>query len=1242
MYVKELTLRGFKSFANPTTLRFEPGVTAIIGPNGSGKSNIVDALAWVMGEQGAKSLRGTSMEDVIFAGTSTRPPMGRAQVSLTIDNSDGTLDIEYSEVTISRTIYRNGGSEYAINGSPVRLLDVQELLSDTGLGAHMHVVVGQGRLDSILRATPADNRGFIEEAAGILKHRKRKERALRKLQNTQENLDRLDDLLKEIHRQLGPLRRQARISKRADSIHVALRDAQCRLYADDASKLQASRDEVRDKLSDVRSRLGEQQRELAATKVQIERLEAMASESSPALQRLSQSWHELGQVQERLESLSRLAQERARSFESQIAQPSGDDPEMLARRADELDAQATESQSDATARKLELEKATEARAEAEKQLASIRQTLTELRRTSQERDARIAKLREQIAREQALVQSDTQRKTDADGQRATFETQLAEARERLESLESTVRDTGESESQAELDMTREACDKARQTRDAAANEQRKLDSEAIGLQAKADALDDTLNSHDGSADLAANGVATLGRLADWITVDDGWEDAMAHALGPFAGAVVLPGYPDVVKALDGLDGKAVMLSPCTDQGAGAGGAAADASRPAMPAGTRPAGELIGPSPHATAQRTARGVVASLRILLSDVLVADTVESAESALAADGAGWSQAVTRDGRMLNAVGGIAGGTSVPSDISLAARRDKALELLADVTRRRDEATSRLDEANQAYAQARSVVDAAKARVTERRVKAQEARRNLEAASSSVSSLERRVQDVQRRIAQIEQEADGRRRNIDSLNDELDVAQSTKDEQMDFDEVQAREKSLESELSQQRESEIRARIAWSDADKRYQSLVRQSGMLRDNARQARERRIRVEARNERLAKQAHDARCIGDLAAAAARRMAAHIEHAQTERERVQSEASAHDSELAQLRKHRNEIEPVVSGLQNDEHDLDVRRERLATEFGGLRQKVSDDLGMDMDELIADFGPDVPVPVLDDEGHVIELEDATETASGEDAGADGSADADAGRPRYDGARVDPARYKTVPYVRDEQTRRLATARRDLEALGKVNPLAGEEYDALEARNKYINDQRQDVVKSRDDLLGLIKDLDGMMVDVFTSAFNDTAAAFEKVFATLFPGGTGHLRLENPDDMLATGVIVEASPAGKRVKQLSLLSGGERSLTALALLFAIFTARPSPFYIMDEVEAALDDVNLTRLLNAIDDLRSHAQLIIITHQQRTMSIADALYGVTMRADGVTSVVSTTMRRDGRPSDDAAAQPHDA
>lgn len=1299
MYVKELTIRGFKSFANPTTLRFEPGITAIVGPNGSGKSNIVDALAWVMGEQGAKSLRGTSMEDVIFAGTSTRPPLGRAQVSLTIDNSDGTLGIEYSEVTISRTIYRNGGSEYAINGSPVRLLDVQELLSDTGLGSHMHVVVGQGRLDSILRATPEDNRAFIEEAAGILKHRKRKERALRKLRNTQDNLDRLDDLTKEIHRQLGPLRRQARVSRRADAIHVALRDAQSRLYADDAARLTAQRADVRGKLEEARTRLDAQQKQLSDVRVRIEQLEQASSASSPKLRELSQRWHDLAQLGDRFDSLERLALERAAGFESRVQQPGGEAPDLLEARARELDEQHAQREADVQTLKLRLENATERRADAEKQLAQVRQTLTQLRRAAQQREAQLAALRERAAREETLAQASAQRGADAEQQRNGFAAQLKQAQERVDALQRQSSDVQTDDSAAQLDRARQAAQDARAARDTAAAEQRRLDGDVIGMQAQADALTEAL-AHGGAADHAGTGdagagagnsgasrarddVRTLGMLADFVVVDDGWEDAIARAIGDFAKSCIVPTMDDASVLL----GQAIQ-----DQGgrnrlgmvaALVAGAADLPTSHAMSddtsdvqafqsqpiAGTRPAFTAVHPNAHAADARTAQAVVQSVRYLLRGTLLVEdeavamaawTVAVQAADAASDDAGaqndgnpWIRLVTRDGRVMTRVGGYAG-SSAPSDLALAARRDKAIARRDELIAERDAASARLAQAQERYDAARQAEDAAKAAATERRIKAQEAARSLDAARNSRDSLARRIADLAQRIERFAEESTQHQQTLDALKADIAVIEAAgnahavtnntsetgaakdntaKDNTADASDLAARETELEKALADHRDTEVAARMAWSEADRQCQSLQRQAQMLRDSAVQARTRREHIAQRNERLAANAQQARGIAALARQAAHRIAAHATAAQKERDELQAASSKHDSQIAALRATRNNLEPEVSRLRDAEHDLDITRERLASEYGAMEQKIADDLGLDMASVIKDYGPQVPVPVLDDDGRPMPLDDggsgrAESSGNGHEHGngdgldeGDGSAHPDFSTT----AELDLSTVKTVPYVRQEQEKRLAKAKRDLEALGKVNPLAGEEYDALEARSAYINEQRADVIQSRDDLLHLIKDLDTTMTDVFASAFADTAAAFEKVFAMLFPGGTGHLRLEDPDDMLSTGVIVEASPSGKRVKQLSLLSGGERSLTALALLFAIFTARPSPFYIMDEVEAALDDVNLTRLLHAIDDLRTHAQLIIITHQQRTMSIADALYGVTMRADGVTAVVSSKL-----------------
>ncbi|MBW3091953.1 chromosome segregation protein SMC [Bifidobacterium sp. 82T10] len=1219
MYLKELTLRGFKSFASATTLRFEPGITAVVGPNGSGKSNIVDALAWVMGEQGARNLRGTSMEDVIFAGTSSRPALGRAQVSLTIDNTDHALDIDYTEVTISRTIFRNGGSEYAINGSPCRLLDIQELLSDTGLGQQMHVIVGQGRLDQILRADPSGHRAFIEEAAGILKHRKRKERALRKLANTETNLNRLDDLLAEIHRQLGPLGRQARISRRADAIQITLRDARSRLYADDAKRAMEQRDAARTELTAVRGELNGLRRDLAHAKVRIEQVETMSAQASPAIAQASRQWQELSEVRERLRSLASLAAERERSLLAQVTDDAGDDPDLLEHRAQEMD--------DQTARQRELERdaraaldqATEQRAGDERRLASLRQTIGELRRTAQQRDANIARLREMIAREESSVQLADTRARDFAEQRAATERQLAEAAAQRDALERAADADAADDGTAALDEARRRLAAAQDALDAAQERQRDVNGRIISLKAKAEALSDTLDNRNASGALERDAdVDAMGRLTDFIRVADGWEDAVARALDVFAGALVVPSRGNLAHALDRARedrlGKAVVLTPLAGALAGGDGHGAGDDGPSGEHDERErmcASHLIAANTDAQDAAQAAGVARAVRVLLADVAAVDTLDEAIAAVtldpdAADDPNslngrdtprFAQAVTKAGEIVNAVGAVGGSSLSQSDLSLAARRDKALQQVRELTAQAETLGADVERARAERDRMRTAVDQTSAACTERRVKARQTAESLQASANRAAGLERQLHDLDGRLAAANDDGETHRLKVDDLNRALAAAQSSADGTADADELDAREHELETALGITRDHEVAATIAWTEAQRKAESYARQAGLLHDQAKQAAERRARIAQANERRRGQAAHAGRVSSDAIAVAVLAGKAIDDAAARRDALQAAASGHDEELRTLRAQRDELEPRVTDLTAREHVLDVNRERYAAECEQIERRVSDELGLGIDELIRDYGPDVPVPVIDTGGNVGKNDDERDDDS-------------------------DAAVNTVPYVREEQARRLEQAKRDLAALGKVNPLATEEYEALETRNRYLKGQRDDVAKSRDDLMRLITDIDGTMVDVFRSAFEDTAAAFERVFATLFPGGTGHLRLDNPADMLSTGVIVEASPAGKRVKQLSLLSGGERSLTALALLFAIFTARPSPFYVMDEVEAALDDVNLTRLLNALDQLREHAQLIVITHQQRTMSIADALYGVTMRADGVTAVVS--------------------
>lgn len=1197
MYLKELTLRGFKSFASATTLRFEPGITAVVGPNGSGKSNIVDALAWVMGEQGAKTLRGSSMEDVIFAGTSSRPPLGRAQVSLTIDNTDHALDIEYTEVTISRTIFRSGGSEYAINGSPARLLDIQELLSDTGLGSQMHVIVGQGRLSTILHADPAGHRAIIEEAAGILKHRKRKERSLRKLKATQDNLARLDDLLSEINRQMGPLGRQARISRRAEGIHVTLRDAKARLLADDASTLVSKRAENRAELGRVRGQLVGKQRDLARVKLRIEQLEEVASQASPAITTLTDAHHRLAQIDERYQSLAFAVGERRRSVQAQgESAHQGSDPSILEARATELETQLTQQSAEAQKLAVEQEEATQVRASAEAKLAATRQTIAELRKSTKEREGTVTRLEQLVARQEVMLESAAKRLTDYEDQKASAQSQLEAARAEVEELQRSANSLRSSESSEDTESLRERLDTAeeklaqlRDSRQASANSK-------IRLDARADALRDTMEQRTSRKSIVSDPrISSMGSLAGFLDIEEGWEEAIAKALSDFAGAVVVEHDSDLDMALTiSHEKQAEQTALLTaSRGTSSGGQVSDdrldVSTVVDSTDVNTPGDVHdgvgGVLPAACLVHAHQGneaILTTVRSYLSSVGVCETWQEARAAISSGT--WSTIVTKTGEVVTPVGIVTASGSAPSDLSLAARRAKAVkesvrlaEVLEGIDKDVEEALREVDELSE------RVTAQAEAQA-ERERAAQQAQAAVEMRNRQLQEYDHRLGQIDENIAQIHVEVKAAEAKKSDLAQALEQTSSQGAETFSLEEFEQRETANDAELNSAREAEMTAKLASAEASRKVDSLTRQVALLRDEAARALKQRAVAQERAQRRQEQLEALALLDTQIGQVRSLIAQYVADLAERREQAQKAASQHDEELTELRGRRNELEPVVTQLTQEEHELDVERERFATQFGQLTQKVNDELGMQVDALVRDFGPDISVPVLNDQG---ELEP-----------------------------------QTVPYVRAEQEKRLAKAESDLTKLGKINPLATEEFEALQERHTYLNDQRNDVSQSRDDLLHLVHDLDDTMQRVFKEAFDDVAQAFQTIFAVLFPGGTGRLRLEDENDLLNTGVLVEASPAGKRVKQLTLLSGGEKSLTSLALLLAIFTARPSPFYVMDEVEAALDDINLTRLLQALKQLREHAQLIIITHQQRTMSIADALYGITMRSDGVTAVIS--------------------
>jgi chromosome segregation protein len=1399
VYVKSLTLRGFKSFASATSLRFERGITCVVGPNGSGKSNIVDAFAWVMGEQGAKSLRGGKMDDVVFAGTASRPPLGRAEVTLTIDNTDGALPIDYTEVTISRLLFRSGQSEYAINGNQCRLLDVTELLSDSGLGREMHVIVGQGQLDEVLHAGPEARRALIEEAAGVLKHRRRKEKALRKLEAMQVNLTRLVDLTGELRRRLGPLGRQAAIARRAATIQADLRDAKLRLLADDFAGAAAALERGQADEAAALARRATLENLLAQARRQESALDADEQLHAPRLEAALNTWFELSSLAERLRGVANLARERHSLLAADQA------PARPGRDPDELDAEAASLREQEAvlgealeAARAALGKATEGRTGAEAALAAAERLLADQVRAATVRADQLARLRGQVGAARSRV-------TASEEEAARLADAIEQARSRAqfarrEHEEAQEMAAGGTDDRAGLAAAHEEAATALAESSARVAEcraaERVASAERAALVARRQALEEGLRAvQDGTAASAALladpewAGHVLGGVAALLTVAEGAQEAITAALGGAADAVAVAGLDAAVAILHGLKGADAGTAGLVIAGTGANpGGRAGESPPArgapgdLPRGVVPAVDLV----KAPAELTA-----ALAGLLSGVVVADDLAAARDVVRVHPE--LRVVTRDGDLLGVHWAHGGSARPPSMLAMRAAAEEAAAALAAAERAAQEAAATLasalaDEERDREATGRALAgvraaDKAAAdssgrlgRLAGAARAAQEEAARLQAAIASVTEQRERdaiaLAGLVAKLAEAEAGDDGE--GEDGASETGAAGQAPEaPEAPDRD-------GLAAQASAARETETDARLDVRTAEERLRAIAGRADALAAAAVRERHAAEAAVARRRVRAQQAEVAGAVAIGADAALARIAESLAAAQADREAAEQTSKGRAEALKEVRSRVRAIAPDLGRVVDTAHGAEVSRAEQRMRVEQLVARAAEEFGVDMETLLAEYGPDVPVPVFEEaepatprrrrpgsaaqsglaqngagrngsgqhsieqdgtgqhsieqdgtgqhsserdgtgqhsieqdgtgqhsserDGtgqHSIEQDSSerdgtrpgsapaaqraplqAEMASGEPFaagngvsgngvsgnGADSSVTgpderhpAERGAVRIPAARSDPGTaadgaeraaedgatadspalgapgagtaagrpaepVRTIPYIRAEQEKRAATAQRQLDQLGKVNPLALEEYAALEERHQFLANQLEDLKKTRRDLLTVVKEVDDRVQQVFTSAFADTAAEFEQIFSRLFPGGEGRLVLTEPDDMLATGIDVEARPPGKKVKRLSLLSGGERSLTAIAFLLAIFKARPSPFYVLDEVEAALDDTNLQRLLDIFEELRGISQLIIVTHQKRTMEVADALYGTTMQGDGVSAVVSQRLR----------------
>ena len=1088
MHLKSLTLKGFKSFASATTLKLEPGICAVVGPNGSGKSNVVDALAWVMGEQGAKTLRGGKMEDVIFAGTGDRKPLGRAEVTLTIDNSDGKLPIEYSEVSITRRMFRDGASEYEINGAKARLMDIQELLSDSGIGREMHVIVGQGRLSQILESRPEERRAFIEEAAGVLKHRRRKEKAQRKLVNMQANLDRLHDLTDELRKQLGPLARQAEAAQKASAVQATIRSTRVQLAAHNVKQLSEELNDstrrselLAEQRAEVQAELEEHSETLAVTEEELR----TALEEAEAAKNL---WYRLSAVQEKNSATLRIASDRAE--QAQVAEWSGPDPQELLERA---------------------ERAAEEQAELEENV--------------------------EIAAEKL----------------ETIAEQVAEAEEALRDTEASGGDLEETRAQADREAAG-AEERAEQLR----AEQLQLERDIATAEATIAAWQDRLTPTDGAAVVVRTadkqGIATR-RLAEQLHIRDGWGAAAAAVLGDAASSgIVAPLSDALISALtDAREGRAVLLDPTTPEGAEGTGATFRLETE-VSAGTWLLDLMDVP----------QDLLRPLTALLVDVVAVDSASDARKVVAADPR--LRAVTKDGSVYGA-GWVASGSGGTTPVELADRIAAETEGVTKKKKELDDLQAALSGALDAASDLRTA--AAAARAAE-----QEHRALRDAAAKRLSALQKQGEAAQRQLERSTAEQQSAEQRLAQATEQLDeladrVAR-VDDEEHTTEPSSAERDAAALHLSQVKAMEMEARLAQRTAEERAQSTRGKAENLRRQARAEEAARKHHQQQQARRAAAREMATCVREQAQRIADRISDALATAETNRSHTEQAHKQWQTTMAQQRDKVSALTAQLGRMNDSAHTAELARTQAQVKIEQAVAGAMEQLGLTAEQLLAEELP--------------EDFDATATKA-----------------------------------------ELKKAEKALNSLGKVNPLALEEFKALEERYNFLAQQLDDVERARNDLHEVIADVDATILRLFTEAWNDVEVAFPQVFSTLFPGGAGRLVLTDPDDMLTTGIEVEARPPGKKVKRLSLLSGGEKSLTALAMLVAIFKARPSPFYVMDEVEAALDDVNLRRLIALFEELRKDSQLIVITHQKPTMDVANVLYGVTMRGDGVTRVISQRM-----------------
>ncbi|TKI54898.1 chromosome segregation protein SMC [Brevibacillus antibioticus] len=1179
MYLKRLELAGFKSFADRTELEFVPGVTAVVGPNGSGKSNVSDSIRWVLGEQSAKSLRGAKMEDIIFAGSDKRKPVNFAEVTLTLDNTDRSLDVEYSEVSVTRRVYRSGDSEYYINNRSCRLKDIMELFMDTGLGKEAYSIIGQGKIEEILSTKSEDRRGIFEEAAGIVKYKTRKREAEKKLDDTEQNLVRIHDIVSEITEQIGPLQEQAETAKTYKELHCQLVEHEVALYVQQIEVAHTKWEAATGRVEELKHLLIGQTTEASKQEAELEQARFHVTQIDQSIEELQQVLLTVSEETEKVEGQREVLRERMRNLNAN-RQQTMEQMHRITEKQHGLEAELAEEQERAKEADRRMTEAHASLQEAEGQFFSMVQSLTDdverLKSDYFEKLNEMANLRNENRHQEQLLKTSEARverqlsgKKQLDDEEEQRLAQLSQLQDQLEKIVSTIQETGVRykelvegmpEGQARLETARRELRHWEQKREAAKSRfdlLKEMQSEFAGFQ---QGVKEILKARE----RGFKGIH--GAVAELVVVPQQYETAMEVALGGALQNVVVDDEASGRAAIAHLKqhnaGRATFLPldvirPRTLQASDKRQLEAESGVVGI------ASELV------TFEEAYRPI---LEGLLGNVIITEKLEQANRVARTLGYRY-RVVTLEGDIVNAGGSMTGGALKKNSTNLLGRNRQSEELeaqLVEIDQAISGHTTLMEQLTKELAQMQQEQEALRTEGESLRLKEQEVKGLLQQKESEGRSLGERAKLV-------EQDIEGYRREME--------------------EAKRKQEQLQASLTamEQEEKELGAQIAEAEA-KRQEQLESKEEMNQKitslkvlNAQVKQEYQSRLE-QTERLLEQKSQLQREWEEQNA---NLASLDELERTN----ESSGLELDQRISELRQDKDRVAGLIQERRSERATLFYKQEQVEQQVKEIRREVKS-----LEEKLHQEEVKVNRNEVELDHLLNKLSEEYEMSY------------DLAKQKY------PARGEI-----QEETQVVNRLKKQIGALGTVNLGAIEEYERLSERQQFLSSQEADLNEAKDMLYQVIQEMDAEMSRRFKETFDAISEQFRDVFVQLFGGGRADLVLSNPDNLLETGIDIVAQPPGKKLQNLALLSGGERALTAMALLFAILRVKPVPFCVLDEVEAALDEANVNRFAEYMHYFSNQTQFICVTHRKGTMESADVLYGITMQEGGVSKLVSVKL-----------------